>query len=97
MWELVDMLRAAGLARSDREVSSTWLHRAPNYLADRNGAMSAETALRLYVRLREGNHGEIAEQVWRRAIMPLVKPANPRAEGVRPQPGGLGQQGNPQA
>lgn len=77
MWDLVDMLREAGLARSDREVSSAWLRRAPNYLADRGGTLSAETALRLYLRLREGGHGHLAEQVWHRAILPLAGPRSP--------------------
>lgn len=97
MWDLVDMLRAAGLARSDREVSSAWLCRAPNYLSDRNGALSAESALRLYVRLQEGGHGEIAGEVWRRAIVPLVRPATAGADGTLRQPGSLPKQGNVEA
>jgi hypothetical protein len=96
MWELVDLMRDAGLARSDREVSRVWLCRAPNYLSDRQGKLSAETALRLYLRLRDRGHSVLAAQVWERAILPLALHAKPDADSSLPQSSGLRQQRNTQ-
>ncbi|MBY0337322.1 MAG: hypothetical protein K2X11_11955 [Acetobacteraceae bacterium] len=40
------------------------MQRAPNYIADRGRAISAEAALTLYLRLKEAGHADLAAAVW---------------------------------
>ncbi len=74
MQSVVDEMVARGIARSAREVSARWMGMAPNYCADRKGRVGPEAALRLYLRLRNEGHADLAAGVWR----DLAARASPR-------------------
>ncbi len=64
MRHVVSEMITRGVARSERECSTRWFGRAPNYLADRGDNVSAEAALVLYTRLRAAGHADLAMSVW---------------------------------
>lgn len=68
-----------GIAKSARECSVEWMQRAPNYVADRGGAISADAALTLYLRLRAAGHADLAASVWSEIVRAVLARRSGRA------------------